>query len=122
MAATAILQTRPRRHPDAVVSAGLDYEPAEITLAGASRIIDADGNYVYGASSTLRKSIKNGTLPAEFRGGEYWIKVADLRRTAVREGDVLLELRAAAERAAAAAPALSAASAELIASILSGGE
>ena len=121
MALTAIGSTRSHALPDQV-SAGSGYEPAEITLAAAGRIIDAEGNYVYGASGMLRKHIKAGTLPAELRDGEYWLKVADLRSTAIREVDVLLELRAAAERAAAAAPALSAASAELIVSILRGGE
>ncbi|MHA3724152.1 hypothetical protein ACXR2T_09765 [Leucobacter sp. HY1910] len=93
-------------------------QPTEITLVRAGEIRDANGRYVYGATKTLRKKIISGELPAEKKRGQWYIKVADLRSTPASPDDVLMELRAAAERAAAAAPPLAAEASKMIAGIL----
>lgn len=93
-----------------------------LTLSEASEARDARGHRLYGSIDTLRRRVKAGTLPHEMHGGKYYVSPADLeamRGVSASERN-FAELKAAAKRAAALAPPISAERRELIAAILSG--
>lgn len=50
----------------------------ELDLYQASEIRDAKGKRVYGSHQTLRRSIKNGLLEAEFKHGKWFVTPAAL--------------------------------------------
>lgn len=108
-----------RGHP--MASTPLD-PSTMLELAQASEIRNRDGGRRYGSVDTLRRRIKSGDLPYEMSNNKYLVKVADLdaMRQASRAERAFAELKAAAEKAAIAAPPISPERRDLIVSILRG--
>lgn len=93
-----------------------------ISLVVAGETRKHDGTRRWGSTDTLRRKIKNNTLPAEKIGGKWFVDVADLDavRDAADSDHALTAIRAAAKKAAKAAPPMSVERRKLVASILRG--
>lgn len=87
--------------------------PVTLTLSEAAKVRDANGLRRYGSADALRRRVKSGSLPAEKKAGKFFVSSAESAAEKAYQ-----ELRAAAQRAAALAPQISAERRELIASIL----
>lgn len=93
-----------------------------LDLARASEVRDPHGRRYYGSVDTLRRRIKDGSLPHTRHGTKYVVRKADLEqlRRANTSAKALADLKAAARRAAATAPPVSAEVMREIAAILQG--
>lgn len=91
-----------------------------LVVAGETR--NHDGTRRWGSTETLRRKIKNKTLPAALIGGKYYIERSDLDDLRAQSSSerAYAELKAAARRAAKLAPPISAERCDSILAILRG--
>lgn len=96
-----------------------------LDLAQASEVRNSDGTRRYGSIDTLRRRVRSGELPYERDGrNKYLVSVEDLNemRSARKAERDFAELKAVAERVAAAAPPISLERRKMIISILNGSD
>jgi hypothetical protein len=95
-------------------------ERRSLDLIQASEVKDPSGHRRYGSLYTLRRRVKDGSLPFDMRAGKYYVRPEDLEALVEPVGPSFESVQAWARRIAAEAPSMTDHQAATIASILRG--